>query len=166
MLIGALLNQAMKTDKQPSSADQPSNNMSSDASIRAKLAISNAFAIDASIDVRSSQGHMEIGVYQGQPTGGGYRLVFLPGPSASIEVQRIGSRGNSIIEVIDNIPARGDKVHQLQWTRDKSGNMQIILNDKTLLEFADRSYKDKFSGLLINNRGGEFAIQRLTIQGL
>ena len=57
-------------------------------------------------------------------------------------------------------------MHNLQWTRDKQGNMVVILNDKTLLKVADRSYKDGFSGLVINNHAGEFAIQHLKLQGV
>ena len=117
------------------------------------------------IDVRSHQGKLELGVYQGSPDGSGYRLVFQPGPTASIEVQRIGSRGVSIIDVADKINAKGDRVHQLQWTRSKQGNMNILLNDQTILQVADRSFKDKFTGVVINNKGGEFALQGMTIQG-
>ena len=61
--------------------------------------------------------------------------------------------------------AKGDKVHQILWTRSKQGNMTIKLNDNVILKLADRTFKDKFNGVIINNEGGEFALQRMTIQG-
>ncbi|MCW8963270.1 MAG: hypothetical protein OQL16_05685 [Gammaproteobacteria bacterium] len=164
LLIGALLDQAMKSKKQSPSPSEPSR-FDSHASIIGKIITPNAFAITMDIDVRSHQGKLELGVYQGSPDGSGYRVVFQPGPTASIEVQRIGSRGVSIIDVADKINAKGDRVHQLQWTRSKQGNMNILLNDQTILQVADRSFKDKFTGVVINNKGGEFALQGMTIQG-
>ena len=165
MLLGAFLDQALKTDSS-GSARQDEPPQSGIASISASRKISNAFAIDTTIDVRNRSGRLEIGVFQGSATGSGYRLVFLPGPTASIEVQRIGRRGVSIIDVAEKVAAAGDRVHQLQWTRDKKGNMSVILNEKTVLKVADRSYKDGFSGLVINNHAGEFAIQHLKLQGV
>jgi hypothetical protein len=164
-LIGAIFNQAMKTKKNKPDDSASKQQYASNASIISKTTVTNAFAIKLDIDVRSQQGEIEIGVYQGQPHGNGYRLVFLPGPSASIEVQRIGSRGTSIIDVADKVNAKGDKVHQILWTRSKQGNMTIKLNDNVILKLADRTFKDKFNGVIINNEGGEFALQRMTIQG-
>ena len=165
MLLGAFLDQALKTESSGNTRQEKSP-QSGKASISASRKISNAFAIDTTIDVRNRSGRLEIGVFQGSVTGSGYRLVFLPGPTASLEVQRIGRRGVSIIDVADKVAAAGDRVHQLQWTRDKKGNMSVILNGKTVLKVADRSYKDGFSGLVINNQAGEFAIQHLKLQGV
>ena len=164
-LFGAILDQALKKKTKKSDDTASTQQYASNASIISKTTVTNAFAIKLDIDVRSHQGEIEIGVYQGQPHGNGYRLVFLPGPSASIEVQRIGSRGRSIIDVADKVNAKGDKVHQILWTRSKQGNMTIKLNDNIIMQLADRTFKDKFNGVIINNEGGEFALQSITIQG-
>jgi len=164
-LIGAIFNQALKSRNNKSN-NTPSNQQHiSKASIISKSTVTNAFAIKLDVDVRSQQGKLEIGVYQGQPGGTGYRLVFLPGPSASIEVQRIGSRGRSTIDVAEKITAKGDQIHQILWTRSKQGNMSIKLNDSIIMQLTDRTFKDSFNGVIINNEGGEFALQRMTIQG-
>lgn len=162
LLLGAILEQALNDGKS-------SNNQTADADhamIASKKTISNAFAIDINLDVRSTQGHFEIGVYQGNPGGSGYRLVFLPGSNASLELQRISRRGKSIIEVADKISAPGDRIHQLQWTRAKDGNMKVMLNGKDVLHSADRSYKDAFTGIDLNNSGGEFSVKQLTVHGI
>jgi len=164
-LIGAIFDQALKKKKKKPD-DTSSNQLhAANASIISKTTVSNAFAIELDVDVRSQQGKIELGVYQGQANGTGYRLVFLPGPSASIEIQRLGSRGKSIIDVADKINAKGDRVHHLLWTRSKQGNMNIKLNNKLILQVADRSFKDKFNGIIINNEGGEFSLQKLVVQG-
>jgi hypothetical protein len=162
LLLGAILEQALNdgkgSNKQAPNADH--------AMIASKKTISNAFAIDINLDVRSIQGHFELGVYQGNPGGPGYRLVFLPGSNASLELQRISRRGKSIIEVAEKISATGDRIHQLQWTRAKDGNMKVILNGKDVLHSADRSYKDAFTGIDLKNLGGAFSVKQLTIHGI
>ena len=165
LLLGAILDQAMKSDKQ--SNDNQSRQYDDHASIISKKSITNAFAIDITIDVSSLQGQFEVGVYQGNPNGSGYRLVLLPGAkNGTIELLRVGSRGKSIIDVKERIAAKGDSVHRLQWTRTKLGNMSISLNGKTILQTADRSFKDKFTGIVLNNQGGAFAVKQLTVHGI
>jgi hypothetical protein len=162
LLLGAILEQALN-DGKGSNSQTP---MADHAMIASKKTISNAFAIDINLDVRSMQGQFEIGVYQGKPGGSGYRLVFLPGSNASLELQRISRRGKSIIEVAEKISAPGDRIHQLQWTRAKDGNMKVMLNGEAVLHSADRSYKDAFTGIDLNNSGGEFSVKQLTVQGI
>jgi hypothetical protein len=166
LLLGAILDQALSKKNEKEESSEPATPLNPDhAMIASKKPISNAFAIDMNLDVRSVQGQYEIGVYQGSPDGAGYRLVFLPGSNASLELQRIGGRGKSIIEAADKISAAGDRVHQLQWTRTKQGNMQITLNGKTVIQTADRSFKDAFTGIVLNNEEGEFSMKQLTVQG-
>ena len=163
LLIGAIFDQAMKKDKKETATSRQHDDY---ASIASKKTVSNAFAIDMTLDVSSLQGQFEIGVYQGNPNGNGYRLVFQPGAgNGSIELLRLGSRGKSIIDLRDKLSAKGDQIHRLQWTRTKVGNMSISLNGKTILQTADRSFKDKFTGIVMNNQGGAFAVKQLTVQG-
>ena len=165
LLLGAILDQALN-EKQADSDGAPDQRYADRATITSKKTVSNAFAIDISIDTRSIQGRFEIGVYQGSAAGPGYRLVFLPGSDASVELQRISSRGKSIIEVADKVSATGDRIHQLQWTRTKQGNMKITLNGKTILQSADRSFKDAFTGIVLINEEGEFSVKQLSVQGV
>jgi hypothetical protein len=165
LLLGAILDQAFN-EKQAKSDDAPDQRNADRAVIVSKKTVSNAFAIDLNIDTRSTQGRFEIGVYQGSAAGPGYRLVFLPGSGASVELQRVSSRGKSIIDVADKISATGDRIHQLQWTRTKHGNMKITLDGKTILESADRSFKDAFTGIVLINEEGEFSVKQLSVQGV
>lgn len=165
LLLGAILDQALN-EKQAESNATPDPGYTDRAMIVSKKVVSNAFAIDINIDVRSTQGQFEIGVYQGTSEGPGYRLVFLPGSNASLELQRISSRGKSIIEAVDKISAAGDRVHQLQWTRTKQGEMKVMLNGTSVLQTTDRSYKDAFTGIILNNEEGEFSVKQLSVQGV
>lgn len=159
-LLGALLKD--KSDSKKSSKDEKDKK----AAIEINKRISNAFALSTVIDSRSKQGKISLSLYQGKSTGSAYRLVFLPGDSASIELQRIGRRGTTIIDVADKVQAKGNKTHKLQWTRDTRGNMKIDLNGKTIIQISDRGLRDPFSGFGLINHAGEFAIQWVNISGV
>lgn len=159
-LLGALLKG--KSDSKKSYKDEKDQK----AAIEINKRISNAFALNATIDSRNKQGKISLSLYQGKSTGPAYRLVFLPGDSASIELQRIGRQGTTIIDVADKVQAKGNKTHKLQWTRDTRGNMKIDLNGKTIMQTSDRGLRDPFSGFGLINHSGEFAVQRVNISGV
>ena len=44
--------------------------------------------------------------------------------------------------------------------------MKITLNGKTILQSADRSFKDAFTGIVLINEEGEFSVKQLSVQGV
>lgn len=159
-LIGALLKN--KSDSKKSEDKQKDTA----AAIEINKRISNAFALSTTIDSRNQQGKISLALYQGKSTGSAYRLAFMPGDHASIELQRVGQRGITIIDVADKINAKGNKTHKLQWTRDAKGNMAVELNGKNIMQTSDRGLRDPFSGFGLINHAGEFAVHRVNISGV
>jgi len=163
-LLGAILNEAAKSNGGNSSQD--TDYTYEPATILVNKRISNAFVIKTTIDARSSQGKIQLGLFQKRTSGSSYQLVFLPGPQASIELHRVGSRGSTIIDVADNIQAKGNQTHQLQWTRDGKGNMTVSLNGEVIMQTSDRGLRDPFDGFSLSNHSGEFYLQHVSIFGI
>lgn len=134
------------------------------AAIYLRTPISNAFAVTAEISAPDPAGALELVVYQGAGREAGYRLVFLAG--GGIELLRDGRRGSSVIDFVDDTPALGGDVPRLvEWTRTADGQTVVRLDGKTLIEIRDRSFRDPFDGFEFVNRGGEYVLRSLTIDG-
>ena len=134
------------------------------AAIYLPTPISNAFAITAEIAAPDPTGALELVVYQGANREVGYRLVFLA--EGGIELLRDGRRGSSVIDFVDDTPALGDgRTRLVEWTRTKDGQTVIRLDGTTRLEIGDRSFRDPFDGFEFVNRGGEYVLRSLTIDG-
>lgn len=145
-------------------ASEPARRRDRVAAIYLPTPITNAFAITAEISAPDPVGALELVIYQGAGRESGYRLVFLA--AGGIELLRDGRRGSSVIDFADNTPALGDGVtHLVEWTRAGDGQTAIRLDGTALLEITDRSFRDPFDGFELVNRGGEYALRSLTIDG-
>lgn len=126
--------------------------------------ISNAFAVTAEISAPEPAGALELVVYQGAGRDIGYRLVFLA--EGGIELLREGRRGSSVIDFVDDTPALGGGLTRLvEWTRTQDGQTVVRLDGTTVIEIRDRSFRDPFDGFKFVNRGGEYVLRSLTIDG-
>jgi hypothetical protein len=128
--------------------------------------VSNAFAVDAEVNARGAEGQVHINLFQKNTEGLGYRLVFMPGERAGLELQRIGSRGVAVIDTASNLAAPGNQLHTLQWTRDRNGSMNVTLNGNPVLSTTDRGLRDPFDGIQFSKRSGEFALRTLKLSGV
>ncbi|HSM69570.1 MAG TPA: hypothetical protein VK830_07635, partial [Xanthomonadales bacterium] len=54
----------------------------------------------------------------------------------------------------------------VQWTRDLNGEMTVSIDRKAVLRVTDRSYANPFNGFTLVNRGGDYALQEITIHGV
>jgi len=160
-ILGAILDQALKTGDGSSQTSD-----ASPASMHLMQRVSNAFAVDAEVDARGTEGQVHIGLFQKDTEGPGYRLVFMPGDKAGLELQRIGSRGVAVIDTATNLAAPGNQLHTLQWTRDRNGSMNVTLNGSPVLSTTDRGLRDPFDGIEFSNRSGEFALRSLKVSGV
>jgi len=160
VVLGALLEQAMTGDEKK----QPATTTPADhAEIVTGIPIGNAFAMDIELDTRADGGRIEFGVFQGSVNGSGYRLAFLPGGQAGVELLRAGRHGLGVIDTVSGIDAPGNQVHRLQWTRDLHGVMVVRLDGKQILKTSDRGLRDPFGGLSITNHEGEFAVREIAV---
>jgi hypothetical protein len=160
-ILGVILDQALKTGDGPGQTAE-----ASPASMHLMRRVSNAFAVDAEVDARGADGQVHISLFQNNTEGLGYRLVFMPGDRAGLELQRIGSRGVAVIDTATNLAAPGNQLHTLQWTRDRNGSMNVTLNGSPVLSTTDRSLRDPFDGIEFSNRSGEFALRSLKLSGV
>jgi hypothetical protein len=97
----------------------------------------------------------------------GYRLGYMPGGRPALELLRVTSRGSAVVEAYDqSVSLEDGKAHTLQWTRDRKGEMRVLLDGKELMSTADRGIQESFSGFTIANLGGDYAIDEVTIEGM
>ena len=115
-------------------------------------------------------GRVVFGVYQGEPNGGGYRLVLYPDAQQgenTVELIRKSSRGTlSLIEFHDQpININDWNGHKIEWSRNYNGVMEVKLDDATLISAADQSFRDPFNGLSILNGAGDFSLAYMELLG-
>ncbi len=167
-IIGGLLNQAL-TGQQAAPADDPTV----PAIASAALAVSNAFHLETVMTARplerSSEGGLEIGVFQ-KDGNAGYRLTIAPtadGQGGILEMFVISSRGTS--RLVETASFTGgfldDQPLKVALSRDPAGRMRAALDDVELISVEDRSFRDPFSGILIVNKGGDYALKTMLVKG-
>jgi len=170
--FGAILRQALEdqqggtTSKAPPPSTAPAPSY---ASVAAEVPIPNAFAVRMEITSRSTDTteRLEFGPYQGAARSAGYALVYAPGASPALAMVTVSSRGGtSTIEFADEALNLADgQTHTLIWTRSKSGAMSVTVDGRELVRTTDRSFRKPFRGFQIINRGGDYAIRQITIDG-
>ncbi len=158
VLLGQILNRANRNQTAP--VPRHTENV-----IAAAVPISNAFAVEVDFSSWQPQGRFEIGVFQGNGAKSGYRVVYEVG--AGLQLIRVGSRGTAVVDTSNDKPVLEDKdFHKLEWTRDASGQMRVLIDGKELLNVADRGFRDAFSGIRLSDTGGDFIVKRVSVHGV
>lgn len=171
-LFGAILQQALDDQQGGTTSEAPPPSTApapSYASVAAEVPIPNAFAVRMEITSRptTTTERLELGPYQGATRSAGYALVYAPGASPALVMVAVSSRGGtSTVEFADEALNLADgKAHTLLWTRSKSGAMSVTVDGQELMRATDRSFRQPFRGFQIVNRGGDYAIRQITIDG-
>ena len=177
-IFGQILQQALDPEGRASGGQQGARTGSvlNPAAIQTTLRLTNAFAVEIDFSSWLSEGanagRIEIGPYQvagqGQPVGTarapGYVLAYVQG--GGFELIRVSGRGSSII---DSRPGpfrlEDKKTHRLEWTRRADGLMTVSLDGKEIMTASDRAYQQDFDGLRLVNRGGDYIIKKLIVNG-
>ncbi|WP_460019403.1 hypothetical protein [Magnetospira thiophila] len=134
----------------------------SSADIQLDTAIGNAFTLRLEVAAWKPDGRLEFGPGQKNSGNGGYRLAY--GAGGRWELLRVGSRGSSVVDVTPTpYSIEDNKVHVVEWRRDKGGVMSVTLDDQPILKVTDMGYRDSFDRLLVVNRGGDFTLRRVTL---
>ncbi|MBC8338019.1 MAG: hypothetical protein ISR51_00955 [Rhodospirillales bacterium] len=173
-IFGQILQQALDPEGRATGGSQATTggNVLTPAAIQTAVRLSNAFAI--AVDFSSwtqegaASGRLEIGPYQGYPTGGvragGYVVAYTQG--GGLELIRVTGRGSAII---DSRPGpfhlEDKKTHRLDWTRRADGLMTVSLDGRDIMTASDRTYLQNFDGLRLVNRGGDYIVKRVTASG-
>lgn len=159
LIIGAVLEQAtgQSLTRQPEYAE-----------IYLPQRISNAFALEIELSSQRDVGSIEWGVYQGSQRNPGYRLVYTAnGRTRGISLLRLSNSGDRVIES-SSVPIEMEdgRSHSVRWTRNRDGDMTISIDNNTLINVNDRGFRDPFDGLTLINRGGDYGIRSVLIQGV
>ena len=131
--------------------------------------ITNAFAISAVItgrlgDDMAGQGGLEIGVYRGANRNTGYRLAYTPGKGLALV--GVNQWGSSVIDASRaDIALVDGKDHVIEWTRTDDGHMVVRFDGAEIFARTDRGWRDPFDGFHLINRGGDYLLRSLTIDG-
>jgi hypothetical protein len=163
-MIGLLLGSVLKQK-----SNQPVASKRGRAEIYAATPISNAFAIAlelGSLGRGSHGGSFEWGPYQAQSLDSGYRLMYQGGSRPVLKLLRFRSGASSVIDLYEHGSLLEDgAMHKIEWQRAHGGRMTVLLDGRQIIQVQDRSYRHPFSGFIMTNRGGDYAVRSISIFG-
>lgn len=173
-LVSKLLTQALGGQQTQSESPQHVERPATEpgyAAITAEVPMTNAFATELALSSRPTEagarGSLEFGPYQGVGRSAGYRLIYMPARSPSLSLVAFSPSGTSMIESYNEPLNLADgTVHKVVWTRDSSGGMSIAVDGEELIRVTDRRFRDRFDGYEIVNRGGDYALRQIQINGV
>ena len=126
--------------------------------------ITNSFSLAGEIVQRRNGGTLELLIYQGANRTAGYGLYF--DEAGKLSLIRRNGQSARVVADCKSVPMLNDgAAHVLEWTRASDGTMTVRIDGKNLIEVADRSFRDPFNGFTLINRGGEFGLGSLRIDG-
>lgn len=128
--------------------------------------VDNAFRVEMKVASRQRPGRLEMGLFQGnRPDGTGYRLVYSAGARPGLSLVRL--RSASVEEVARHegrLDLEDGRFHDIVWTRDENGVMQIHVNNQRLIRVQDTGLRDGFQGFVLVNQGGDFTLGRVRVE--
>ncbi|WP_197030454.1 peptidoglycan-binding protein [Halomonas sp. BC04] len=127
--------------------------------------IRNAFEMELDLASRQKAGSLELGVFQGNSSGAGYRLVYRPDTRPGLSLIRVTSNGSDVIASSDGaINLEDDRFHTLAWTRDEDGEMRISVDGRRVIQARDTSFRERFQGFVFANHGGDYSLGRIRVE--
>ncbi|EWG99818.1 hypothetical protein Q427_22760 [Halomonas sp. BC04] len=127
--------------------------------------IRNAFEMELDLASRQKVGSLELGVFQGNSSGAGYRLVYRPDTRPGLSLIRVTSNGSDVIASSDGaINLEDDRFHTLAWTRDEDGEMRISVDGRRVIQARDTSFRERFQGFVFANHGGDYSLGRIRVE--
>lgn len=137
-----------------------------DAEIVLPARVPASYAIEAGIVSGEAGGRLDLGVYQGTRSDVGYRLVYLGGGPRTLQLLRVRGNQEAVIELHDPaLNLEDGRVHEVLWTRDGAGRMSVSLDGQHLFSATDRGLSGAFDGVVLSNRGGNYALRSLRVLG-
>ncbi len=88
-----------------------------------------------------------------------YRLSYKDNASQDrpIEIIRENNGRQFTIEAATQYPQIDDgKLHKIKWVRYKNGTMNVLIDNDIVLETHEIYFKNKFTGIGIENKGGTY----------
>jgi len=131
------------------------------------LQIGKAFALKVDLQVLSEQPgqSFELGLYQSQDRSTGYALRYVLQQDQSLALIRTSRSGSSVIDAVKGKKLLRKGRHQsLAVFRHADGRMKVVTGEDEVLSTRD-TLLESFNGFTFVNRGGDYAISRVRIQG-
>ena len=168
VLLGILLEGVLQNQNNQPQEQQQTRSLHpvSRADISTAVSIDNAFAITVQLSAlgRDQSGSFEWGPYQGQNMESGYRLVYQTGGRPSLKLLAYRRGMTAVIDTFEQGRLLEDgSSHQVTWQRSTDGLMTVLIDNKSVMQVRDRSYRDHFSGFVMTNRGGEYGVRSVSI---
>jgi hypothetical protein len=129
--------------------------------------ITNAFAARIEFTSADRFGRMDFGPYQGASGAVAYRIAYLPNQTNdSLRLIRITSKGAVAIATYKGgLNLEDGRRHVLEWTRDRNGVMNVVLDGQDMMRATDRTITSPFDGFLMINSGGTYWVRSVTLDG-
>lgn len=127
--------------------------------------VDNAFRLELELASYQWPGSLELGLFQGNQPGGGYRLVYNPGSRPGLSLVRMTADGGEVIaSSAGTLDLEDGRFHMLSWTRDESGNMQVWVDGRRVLQAHDLRLRQGFQGFVLVNHGGDYNLRRVRLE--
>ena len=162
LLLGQILKQDQRTQPSRPAPDPAPTAESQPGEIHLDAAVTNAFALEMTLQVDALSGAFGVAVYQTPDRQTGYRLTLAS--SGDFHLERRGARGTVAIASAAS-GVRTQTAHKVTWTRAQDGAMAVTLDNTAILNVADRSFLDNWRGLSLTNTGGDITISAITVKG-
>ncbi|MGR2737900.1 peptidoglycan-binding protein [Billgrantia sp. Q4P2] len=135
------------------------------ARIFVRAPVDNAFRLELELASYQRPGSLELGLFQGNQPGGGYRLIYNPGSRPGLSLVRMTGDGGEVIASSEGtLDLEDGRFHMLSWTRDGSGNMHVSVDDQHVLQAHDRGLRQGFQGFVLVNHGGDYNLRRVRLE--
>jgi hypothetical protein len=137
------------------------------SAIYTPLKLSNAFAARIEFTSADRFGRMDFGPYLGASGATAYRVAYLPGQTKdSLRLIRItANKAVAIATYKGALNLEDGRRHVLEWTRDRNGAMNVVLDGQDMMQATDRSITKPFDGFLMINSGGTYWVRSVTVDG-
>jgi len=152
-VLGSILNQQSTSQSQ-----------SDFASIYTPAKLPNAFTLKVTLTSRETHGALNLGVYQGASGSTLYRMVYQPGGTPGIAIQKVTSNGVTTLgSSTGGYNLEDGQPHDLVLARDASGTMTVTVDGKQAATAKDTSLTGDMTGLLFVNSGGVYYLRSVTV---
>ena len=144
---------------------QQSQSQQQYAAIYTQASLPGAFRARMRFTSGDPYGALSWALYQGKSGQNSYRLIYQPGSAQGLVLQQATPQGARTIATYDG-PLRLEdrRAHDIAWSRDARGRMEIAVDGRSLIKVRDTAVKGDFDGILLLNAGGSYWIREIAVE--
>jgi peptidoglycan hydrolase-like protein with peptidoglycan-binding domain len=146
-------------------AAAPGASFSPTAMVSTAGPVDNAFHVQMRLSARGDS-HAMFGPYQSSITDG-YRIAYAGNVNGRPGLQILAIAGDQVrvVATAGNVPRLDDgNAHVIDWRRQRSGQMAVAVDGRTVLSVRDNGLPGMFSGFTITNAGGDLGVHDVLVQ--